>query len=76
MRYDGTVDVRGGVLAWWRTSRVWGVLRVAAAPSPVVAALMALYLGVMAGSYPEGPSVGNVLGSCKGRWGEEQYSLT
>ena len=55
---------------------MWGVLRVAAAPSPVVAALMALYLGVMAGSYPEGPSVGNVLGSCKGRWGEEQYSLT
>ncbi len=54
---------------------MWGVLRVAAAPSPVVAALMALYLGVMAGSYPEGPSVGNVLGSCRGRWGGERRGL-
>lgn len=75
MCYDGTVDVRGGVLVWWRTSRVWGVPRVAAAPSPVIAALMALYLGVMAGPHLEGPSVGNVLGSCRGRWGGERRGL-
>ena len=42
---------------------MWGVLRVAAAPAPVVAALMALYLGVMAGPHLEGPSAGNALGS-------------
>ena len=53
----------GGVLAWWRTSRVWGIPRVAAVPAPVVAALMALYLGVMAGPHLEGPSAGNALGS-------------
>ena len=75
MCYDGTVDVRGGVLVWWRTSRVWGVPRVAAAPSPVIAALMALYLGVMAGSHLEGPSAGNALGSRSERWGGERCGL-
>ena len=55
-------------MAWWRTARIWYVPRAAIIPSLVIAAMM--------GSYPEGPSVGNVLGSCKGRWGEEQYSLT
>ena len=54
---------------------MWGIPRVAAVPAPVVAALMALYLGVMAGPHPEGPSVGNVLGSCKGRWGGERRGL-
>jgi len=76
MRYDGTMDARGGLLAWWRTARIWYVPRAAIIPSLVIAAMMAVYLGAMMGSYPEGPSVGNVLGSCKGRWGEEQYSLT
>ena len=76
MRYDGTMYARGGLLVWWRTARIWYVPRAAIIPSLVIAAMMAVYLGAMMGSYPEGPSVGNVLGSCKGRWGEEQYSLT
>ena len=37
--------------------------------------MMAVYLGAMMGSYPEGPSVGNVLGSCGGQWGGERRGL-
>ena len=58
-------------MVWWRTARIWYVPRAAIIPSLVIAAMMAVYLGAMMGSYPEGPSVGNVLGSCKGRWGED-----
>lgn len=56
--------------------RGYGMSRGRRSSPLVIAAMMAVYLGAMMGSYPEGPSVGNVLGSCRGRWGEEQYSLT
>ena len=51
------------------------VPRVAVTPSLVVAALMAVYLGVMMGSYLDGPSVEAALDSHSVRW-DEGYGLT
>ncbi|AKT48675.1 hypothetical protein ADJ70_06550 [Olsenella sp. oral taxon 807] len=51
------------------------VPRAAVTPSLVVAALMAVYLGVMMGSYLDGPSVGAALDSHSVRW-DEGYGLT
>ena len=52
-----------------------GVPRAAVTPSLVVAALMAVYLGVMMGSYLDGPSVQGALDSRSVRW-DEGYGLT
>ena len=52
-----------------------GVPRAAVTPSLVVAALMAVYLGVMMGSYLDGPSVEAALDSHSVRW-DEGYGLT
>jgi len=51
------------------------VPRAAVTPSLVVAALMAVYLGVMMGSYLDGPSVEAALDSHSVRW-DEGYGLT
>ena len=51
------------------------VSRAAVTPSLVVAALMAVYLGVMMGSYLDGPSVQGALDSRSVRW-DEGYGLT
>ena len=53
-----------------------GVPRAAVTPSLVVAALMAVYLGVMMGSYLDGPSVQGALDSYAVQNDKSQYGLT
>jgi len=52
------------------------VPRAAVTPSLVVAALMAVYLGVMMGSYLDGPSVQGALDSYAVQNDKSQYGLT
>ena len=53
-----------------------GVPRAAVTPSLVVAALMAVYLGVMMGSYLDGPSVQGALDSYIVQNDRDGYGLT
>ena len=53
-----------------------GVPRAAVTPSLVVAALMAVYLGVMMGSYLDGPSVEAALDSHAVQNDKSQHGLT